>query len=355
MLGSDYLSLKLVRLNPGEKWLADNSSNLVFLFPQGGSGEFANRTGAYPLATSDVLVFDSVASINISASRNGDLAFWWFSLCSEHLFPLFATHELCLVQEVTDLLKPGKHYPASTPLAAECHKFLRDVPPQFNLDHRSQLLRIAASILAAEFKNTQGHRSGFVSMDDHLTQVFEKLSLDEILNLSVGDLSNRFGCSRRHLNRLFHQLFGFSVASLRMEMRLLKAVALLRDPQSKVIRIAEQCGFNHLGLFNTCFKRRFGTTPGEWRKNTPPPAKESHTAGSVDDNCRLRAIGLCPWAEDAPGIVNSAERKTTATKALTPASDGNRQIPPITTKGVRPAVTTSIAKPEGQNRRLSNP
>src|ERR1019366_4324749 len=96
--------------------------------------------------------------------------------------------------------------------------------------------------------------------------VFEKLSATELVGLSVPELAGKFGCSRRHLNRLFHQHFGISVAALRMEMRLLKAISLLRDPDAKVINVAEQCGFNHLGLFNTCFKRRFGTSPGHWRK-----------------------------------------------------------------------------------------
>ena len=105
-----------------------------------------------------------------------------------------------------------------------------------------------------------------------MLQVFERLSSQELLSSSVGQLAEKFSCSRRHLNRLFHQHFGFSVAALRMEMRLVKAVSLLRDPNIKVINVAEQCGFNHLGLFNTCFKRRFGQTPGQWRK-TASPAK----------------------------------------------------------------------------------
>jgi transcriptional regulator GlxA family with amidase domain len=84
--------------------------------------------------------------------------------------------------------------------------------------------------------------------------VFENLSVDEMVNLSVPELAQTFGCSRRHLNRLFQHHFGISVACLRMEMRLMKAASLLRDTGAKVINVAEQCGFNHLGLFNICFR-----------------------------------------------------------------------------------------------------
>ena len=80
---------------------------------------------------------------------------------------------------------------------------------------------------------------------------------------------------------------------MRMEMRLLKAVSLLRDPSAKVINVAEACGFNHLGLFNTCFKKRFGTSPGQWRKRT---AKEDQppTNEPSEEDCPLRLKGFCP-------------------------------------------------------------
>ncbi len=44
---------------------------------------------------------------------------------------------------------------------------------------------------------------------------------------------------------------------------------------SKVINVATQCGFNHLGLFNTCFKRRFGISPGTVAHQVQP---RSHSA-----------------------------------------------------------------------------
>ena len=128
-----------------------------------------------------------------------------------------------------------------------------------------------------------------------MIQVFEKLSSAELLKLSVDELAAKFSCSRRHLNRLFHQHFGLSITALRMEIRLLKAVSLLRNPREKVINVAEQCGFNHLGLFNTCFKRRYGTSPGQWRKLSL--GGESALARKAEGKpaCPLHANGLCPW------------------------------------------------------------
>jgi hypothetical protein len=100
-------------------------------------------------------------------------------------------------------------------------------------------------------------------------------------------------------------------------MRLLKALSLLRDANAKIINVAEQCGFNHLGLFNTCFKRRFGTSPGRWRKSTtiagvkaanPLPHKfESNPS------CPLLGTGQCPLGDEAR-LASRAVMTTIASK-----------------------------------------
>jgi AraC-like DNA-binding protein len=153
-----------------------------------------------------------------------------------------------------------------------------------------------------------------------MIQVFEKLSTADLLGSSVGELAAKFSCSRRHLNRLFHQHFGVSVAALRMEMRLVKAVSLLRDHNAKVIRVAEECGFNHLGLFNTCFKRRFGTSPGQWRKiNAQAKTERTDSPGSLIDSsavCPLRVTGICPWSGKADGGNENQRRGAHAHRAV---------------------------------------
>ena len=298
MLANDHLSLRLVRIRSDEEWTAEGE-RLSFVFPKAGTGSYLAGLQAQSFGPGDVLVLngDSRGRI-VSQAKGGELVFWWFGMTFDNLMPLFAANEISLAREVSDGFKDHKHYPATMPLASECHKLVADVPPQFDLAHRGQLLRVAASILSLEFKSARGQRSGFVRMDEHITRVLEQLSVTEILELSVGELAGKFGCSRRHLNRLFHQYFDLSVAALRMEMRLLKAIALLRDSDAKIIHVAEQCGFNHLGLFNTCFKRRFGVSPGKWRKRLPRDSEQPSPPGSTDDNCRLRMMGLCPWGVD---------------------------------------------------------
>jgi len=268
MLSKNYLFLRLVRLSHPEEWLSDGDG-ISFIFPKAGSGTYSSSSAVYPLMPGDVLVVNADARGTVTVSAPGDFVFWSFSVSIEHLLPLFASTELCFVQSLADSFRSPKFYAAPTAVALECHKLLAEAPPQFNLDHRTHILRIASPVLSCEFSHAHPQRYGFVRPEEHLTQVFEKLSTHEILTLSLAELAGRFGCGRRHLYRLFHRHFGFSVTRLRMEMRLLKAVSLLRNPDVTVVNVAGQCGFHHLGLFNNCFKRRFGVSPGLWRKQSP--------------------------------------------------------------------------------------
>lgn len=303
MTAQDYLTLRLVRLKHPEERL-NTGEGLTFVFPKGGAGEFVSGSNTQKLASGDILVIGSTLKGKLQAPPGGEMLFWIFSMNFEHLFPLFGGNEICLVHTVTDGFKSPRHYAGNTSVARFCHNLLEDAPSHFNLDHRGQLLRVVTAILSQEFENARGKRVGFIRVEDRIAQIFETLSVEELLNMSVGELADRFNCSRRHLNRLFHQHFGFSVASLRMEMRLMKAVSLLRDPDAKIINVAEQCGFNHLGLFNTCFKRRFGESPGQWRKQLNQPEKQPmglpmETQFSAGANgatpCPLRANGMCQW------------------------------------------------------------
>jgi AraC-like DNA-binding protein len=346
MSQSEHLTLRLARLKSVEA-LDQGGEGLVFLFAKGGNGKFSSKSVTHRLSSGDILIFDGAVGFKLDVfDGKGEFLYWSFSACFEHLLPLFSSNEISMLHHITEGFKATKFYPASGPLASECHRLLGTVSPQFNLDHRGQLIRIAAAILSNEFKESHQQRSGFVRSEDHLVQVFEKLSAAELISLSVGELADRFSCSRRHLNRLFHKHFRVSVAALRMEMRLLKAISLLRDPDIKVIHVAEQCGFNHLGLFNTCFKRRFGSSPGQWRENNLNNASTSARNSKTVAGCPLQSSGICPMGEHHENSASAALKtfagKITGGPAL--MDDLNRRN--LTFGGANlPATKSAIIQP----------
>ena len=97
----------------------------------------------------------------------------------------------------------------------------------------------------------------------------------ELSQCSLRDLAGQLNCSERHFSRLFREEFGVPFRARQIELRLLHARQLLANSDDKIINVAYDSGYRHLGLFNVMFKKRFGVTPSEWRqqnlrKNCPP-------------------------------------------------------------------------------------
>jgi len=295
MLIQSYLSLHTSRLNLSEIWTCEGDE-LFLVFPEAGGWQITSYANSIPVTGGDVIVMTGRSETKLSAVSDREQTFSWFSISLDSLYPLFAAGEISFLQNIPQVLRGPKVYASRSPIAVQCHELLTGLAPRSDLNHRSQLLRVTALLLASELNSWQQQQFGFESSEDHMMRIFEQLSTQELLNLSVEELSQKFGCSRRHLSRLFHQRFGLSVASFRMEMRLLRALSLLRDPGVKVINVAEQCGFNHLGLFNTCFKRRFGVTPGMWRNtHTDTHKNQDRDPAEKIDTCPLQINGFCPW------------------------------------------------------------
>ena len=53
---------------------------------------------------------------------------------------------------------------------------------------------------------------------------------------------------------------------------MLKARQLLENLNLPVAKVATESGYHNLSLFNSLFRKRFGMTPGEWRKQNEKPA-----------------------------------------------------------------------------------
>ena len=307
------LTLRLIYLKPPGEW-AHKRAGLALVFPKEGGGKYVCGRVAKRLAAGDVLVSSGGRGGRVHVSNGCGMVFRYFSLSLEHLFPLFAVEEISLLDNVADNLNGFRLYPASSPVAKECHRLLGQVSPQFDLGHRSQLLRIATVILTEEFRTARRQRVGSPRPEHDMVQRLENLPADELLGLSVEKLAGKLGCSRRHLNRLFHQHFGFSLAALRMDMRMMKAVSLLRNPDAKVLNVAEQCGFHHPGLFNTCFKKRFGTSPSQWRKQNYQAESSSSPPTVPSSACLLHSSGLCPWAGKTPRNDSETSREMHSVK-----------------------------------------
>ena len=102
-------------------------------------------------------------------SRRGaaraELVSWAFSVRLEHLFPLFMPDEIFAVQSLMDTFKTARFYPAASPATVGWHELMRNVPSEFSLEHRSQLLRMFVQFCIYQGdRGLIGHGQGQICM-----------------------------------------------------------------------------------------------------------------------------------------------------------------------------------------------
>ena len=74
------------------------------------------------------------------------------------------------------------------------------------------------------------------------------------------------GCSREHLCRSFKKYLGVSPSAYLNAKRLNYAANLLLHSDQKVIDVAYASGFQSLSRFYHAFKKEFGVSPLQYRK-----------------------------------------------------------------------------------------
>src|SRR5580658_1631045 len=130
-LPKHHLTLKLRRIRPSEEWLSEGKG-LSFALVKGGRGNYGQGTSSSNVTAGDVLVLNPQAKTRLTA-QNGDLLFWEFASRLEDLLPLFSTEEICMLQGVWENFLGSRFYPASSPLAKQCHVLAESAPPPGSL------------------------------------------------------------------------------------------------------------------------------------------------------------------------------------------------------------------------------
>jgi len=108
--------------------------------------------------------------------------------------------------------------------------------------------------------------SGVADAKQRLSEFLRTTQTSELVNFSFAELVNVSRCTPRHLSRIFREVVGTSFRSKRAELRLAQACDLLAFTELKIVDVALESGFQSLSLFNLMFARRYGMSPGRWRR-----------------------------------------------------------------------------------------
>lgn len=102
------------------------------------------------------------------------------------------------------------------------------------------------------------------------TDDFIQHALSNKRHIEVNTLAEQLCMSPRQLHRKLVALTGYPPTAYILNHKMLRAKELLEStPELTIEDIAERCGFEHDSSFYHAFKRYYGVTPAEYRKDSP--------------------------------------------------------------------------------------
>jgi AraC-like DNA-binding protein len=102
---------------------------------------------------------------------------------------------------------------------------------------------------------------------DVVEAVKERLASAYWINHSLADLARSAHCSISTLVRIFRLETGLSMHAYQQNMRIRTSLQLLKDSRCDLSDIAGQLGFANHSHFSTVFRRLFGITPSEFKRD----------------------------------------------------------------------------------------
>ncbi len=251
-------------LPPSSEWRPDTRFWSVVRVATGAGYCFADHA-TWELKLGDVVVLGPRAEAACRASQLAQLKLEYFTVELQLLPGLIAVTEWHQLEKASARQAQRVFHHAAASVLAQKFARLAALAQREGLPVRLAFLQLWASCLTSLFPVAGAAVPGSRKFHVRFHQFFSQLSEQDLGARSLAELAGELNCSERHLSRLFRAEFGLSLRACQNEVRLQRACRLLADPQAKVSRVARECGYRQLSLFNRMFKRRFGVTPGQWR------------------------------------------------------------------------------------------
>ena len=318
------LKLQEISLTPGAEWKFPADSWTVIRLKTG-VAYWLRAPTPRELFVSDVVV-SACGGGAIRASRLGGVVLQAFSLQPELLGGVLTWTERNQLTVLASRADSGARcFPAEHEIARRFERLVA-LPHASELYDRCRLLEFWAGVLDPELRHVSVAPAADSDARERFRRLIGQIPEAELPDRSIDELASQLRCSPRHVSRLFREVFGVSLRTKQTELRLLKARRLLADSKEKVINVAMDSGYRHLGLFNAMFKKRFGVTPSEWRRSS---AKTSRPRRGIRTNAGSTFLSLM-FAFGLGALVaarSSAADSSTSTNAASAAAQSSTNGP----------------------------
>lgn len=105
-----------------------------------------------------------------------------------------------------------------------------------------------------------------VSTDERMQKAIRYIQQNTNQHLTVGDVADYVGFSKSYFSAYFKKTLGFSVSAFILRCKLEEGRELLQYTDKSISTISEFLCFSSQSHFHTAFKKQFGRTPSEYRK-----------------------------------------------------------------------------------------
>lgn len=105
-------------------------------------------------------------------------------------------------------------------------------------------------------------------ISDAMSEIITYINMNYNKQLTIEELSQRAGYSKSRFLHLFKELMNTTPLAYRNNIRLTNACELLSGSGQSIGNIALSCGFEDQLYFCRVFKKRYGISPGEYRRQT---------------------------------------------------------------------------------------
>lgn len=176
-----------------------------------------------------------------------------------------------VIQRLTPLLSNGFFEKSRNCLfllsQKDAHVIENTLPSVFDstLPEQERLLALGLLFSRLDRLTPPEMRHSFGQVKTYIPQVLRHLNEHIEGRLSADEIAARFHVSRAKLDRDFRASVGQSLHGAIMDLRLSRAMRLLREGVQSVAGVAQLCGFASEEYFYSFFKRATGQTPLQYR------------------------------------------------------------------------------------------
>jgi AraC family transcriptional regulator len=149
---------------------------------------------------------------------------------------------------------------------------------------------------------------------DFLADVLAYIESHRDEPMTVAELARVAGFSPYHFSRLFTARFGASVMDYVRTVRLqAAALRLTGDAPPPLAELAFDCGFESQEAFTRAFRRRYGTPPGQFKRDAlkqQPPLQERPMPASARVELQKDLVTRAPFTVAGPSALFTEENKS---------------------------------------------